>query len=496
MQLTKKIYGLDKRSIDLFRVMLGSVFIAHMVGYVLMNFGSMFSPETGVLGNGFAKEYIANYNGPEWLFAIDTDAGMLGFISVRLLFMIAFTIGIYPRVSAFVSALLLWFFQIRYNVLFLGWEMFAAVLISWSVFLPWNRPDGEEKSNEWRSPLAFVFLFQLGFIYFYNGVSKNGDKWMDGTAVKFFFAELDKTRPLANLVIDQDWLTSSLTYYTLFMEVIVLVLLLIPWKSVLFRYISILMIITLHWGIDLFVNVGFFKWYALCIGVVLLPGSFWVSMPLSVQQFIQKLQPIRSLSIPSGKVAKYGTALLASYLLFMIVETNLFQTVTSKTNDRVGSFLRENKLDKPVKNLMPEWWPQYSFLRQFWHLYSPNPPSEKGHMQLEFITDGGVSRVSQGKPLAVATLYSSNVEQHLMMYLTLRQVRNKREQIALKAKIMHEINLWNRGKSNPSIKQVEVVVYSFKPEFSNQITRQKPEYTRQVLQTIDIDYGKQKSRSQ
>lgn len=486
MNLTTRIYGLDLRSVNAFRIALGVTMIGQIIGYVLFNFKTMFSPETGVLGNGFAREYIATYNGPEWLFSIHSDLGMLAFIGVRVLFLLLFAVGFYPRIAALVSAVLLWLFQIRYNVLFLGWEMFAAVLISYSIFMPWHRKMDGEEGFEWRSPLAFVTLFQIGFIYFYNGVSKNGNKWMDGTAVKFFLAELDKARPLAGSIVEMDWLTTGLTYYTLVMEVAVLLLLFSPFKNKFFRYVSISLILSLHWGIDLFINVGFFKWYATCIAVLLLPDGFW---NLISEQIARKIFPLRASGLPQGKPSKYLELVLSLYLVFMIVDTNLYQTVTSKTNDRFGVLLKELKLSRTVKALTPNWWPQYSFMRQFWHLYSPNPPAEKGHMQFEFVTSDGTFRVSEGKVLPDGQLYTSMPEQHLMMYLTLRRVRNKREQIALKAKLMYEIGKWNEQKANSALQNVEIVIYSFRPDSIEQIAARTPEYSRTVIQTVDINYG-------
>jgi len=482
----KEIYGLDIRSINMFRVVLGGTLICQVIGYVLMNFGTMFSPETGALGNGFAADYIAAYTGPEWLFKIDSDFGMLVFIGIRLLFLILFTVGFFPRLAALVSAILLWLFQVRYNVLFLGWEMFAAVLISFSVFFPWNRkPEGR---FEWRSPLAFVTLFQIGFIYFYNGISKNGHKWLDGTAVKFFLAEFDKSRPLAFQVIELDWLTSFMTYSTLIVEVGILILLFFPFKNSLLRYVVVFLILTLHWGIDLFVNVGFFKWYAVCMAVLLLPGSFWNRLSSPIQNLIKRAGPFRTLAMPSGKLAKYTESVVAISLVYMIVLTNLNQTVSSKTNDRVGRFLKESKLSIPVRKLTPNWWPQYSFMRQFWHLYSPDPPSEKGYMQFEIITQVDTFRVSNGHNLSEGQLYSSAPERHLMQYLTLRQGRNQRDKIAQRSKLMYEIRKWNANPMSPRIISVEIVLYSFRPDRPSHISKSPPVFERIVKQVIDIDY--------
>lgn len=488
MRFSRKLYGIDTRSINFFRIVLGVVMIGHMIGYVLANFTTMFSPETGVLGNGFAKDYLDVYVAPQWLFKINTDGEMLCFIGIRLVFLLLFVLGYYPRIAAFVSALLLWLFQLRFNVLFLGWEMFAAVLISFSVFFPWHKNISERK--EWRSPMAFVMLFQIGFIYFYNGISKNGEKWMNGTAVKFVLAEFDKAKPLAHKVIEWDLLMSLFTYSTIVIEIAIPLLLFVPFKNKLIRYVVIAFILCLHWGIDFFVDVGYFKWYATCIAALLLPESFWNTHLLRMESVVKWLYPKRTITIPKKRIFSVLEKALTVYLLFMIVITNLNQTVTSKTNDRIGRALNKSHLHHPIKRVTPSWWPEYSFMRQFWHLYSPDPPIEKGYGQYEIITETDTFRVSNGVPLTDGQLYSSAPDKHLMMYLTLRGSRNKREQIARKNKLMYEIKAWNKNENNPPMKAVEIVLYSYRPQTSSMIKRGEPRFNRTVLQKIDVSYTK------
>ncbi len=485
MSRTNRVYGLDLRSLNLFRIALGSVLLAHLIVYVALNFSTTFSPETGVLGNRFAQDYSAAYNTPNWLFSIDGDVGMWSFIAIRVLFLLLFISGLYPRVAAFVSSILLWVFHVRFNVLFIGWEMYASVLLTWSVFLPWNRKWGTG-SREWRSPLTFVLLFQVGFIYFYNGISKNGPKWMDGTAVKFFLAESDKARPLAASIIEVNWLTTALTYYTLMAELAILLLLFIPFRNMTLRWVALLMIFTLHWGIDLFIDVGYFKWFATCVALLLVPGHTWDSLKEKFNW--SKVFPKREFSLGNHTTRMWAERIISVYLLFVILESNLYHTTVSKTPDRVKLGLNALRLNKPIERLMPDWWPQYSFFRQFWHLYSPDPPEEKGYMQIEFVTDVGTKRVSNGRALENGKLYSNAPEQHIMMFLTLRRFRNKREEIALKSKLMYEIERWNQHEGNPPIKSVEVVLYSYRPTDAASISALPPAFERIVLQTVDIAY--------
>ncbi len=264
----KKIYGIDLRSLAAFRIVL-SLFIAIEFFFrVLGNFNDVYSPSTGILGNSYASEYQTAYNTFGGIFSIQADSIMQLVIWLIIVTMILLATGFYPRIMAITGCILLSNFFNRYSLLYFGWEMYASAMLFWLTFVPNNscyslfnigEPQADH-SSEWRSPLTYALLFQIGIIYFYNGISKNGELWMSGDAIESFLSDTDKAKPLANWLSQQHFLCTVLTYFTLFTEIGLIVLLFSPWKSKQLRYFAVILILLLHWGIAIFVDVGNFKY--------------------------------------------------------------------------------------------------------------------------------------------------------------------------------------------------------------------------------------------
>ncbi len=261
----KNSYFLDTRSIVAFRVVLSCFIALEFAFMVLGNFSDIYSPESGVLGNCFAEGYTASYKNANGIFSISSDTGMKLFIGIIIAVMIVLATGIYTRLMALTGCILLWLFFNRYQLLYFGWEMYASVMLFWLVLLP-----SKFSGKKYHSPIVAALFFQIGIIYFYNGISKNGDLWMNGNAVESFLSEVDKARVAADWLIQKPFLTSLLTYLTLLIEIGIIVLLFIPVHTKKLRYLVCFLIFSLHWGIDIFVDVGNFKYVATAVTLLLL----------------------------------------------------------------------------------------------------------------------------------------------------------------------------------------------------------------------------------
>lgn len=486
-----RVYGLDLRSIGLFRVALGIFLLGELVFRVLLNFSEIYSPESGVLGNCFREGYASVYELPPFIFGIESDAGMLAYLTVYAACLLLFILGIVPRTSAFVSAVLFWLVNSRYNVLYLGWEMYASTLLFWAIILPVGdrfavlpRPmfSRSNLAQEWRSPLAFAALFQIAFIYFYNGISKNGERWMNGEAVHFFLSEYDKLRPLAESVQPLDGLLRAMTYGTLIFEVILPVMIFLPYRNVALRVFALLGVLAFHWGIDLLVDVGNFKYVATCAVMLMVPGDIWdkvlpVLPTRTVRPFFASYRP----SLAKAEVV------LAIVLVGVVILSNLNQTAKTPTEDRVKHLLSRSGLDGTLQQWGISSWPQYSFFSQYWHLYSPDPPREKGYLQVEVLRTDDVSvRIWNGEPLD-DRLFISKVHQNLMQYLLLKGGRNKKDQLAEHCLLMTNLRRWNSLHRDVPIKGIQLVAYSFRPSSVSQVTT-KPSFERVEVKTYDVRY--------
>lgn len=523
----KKIYGIDIRSIAAFRIIL-SLFIAFEFSFmVLGNFSEIYSPESGILGNAFANDFHSFYNGFIGIFSIQSDLVMKLFIYLIIAVMLMLCIGFYPRIMAIAGCILLYLFFNRYSLLYFGWEMYASVMLFWLAFVPHssvfsffkiekntitnfssgivgnNVSSGVVENKEWNSPLAFALIFQIGMIYFYNGISKNGELWMSGRAVESFLNDADKARPLAAWVLKSNWIagfSAFLTYFTLIAEIGLIIILFIPWKSKQFRYFAAFLIFSLHWGIDIFVNVGNFKYVATAVAILILPGDFWdgivhfldrrkstikiTEAPNSITKFISTIPKIKlsGFNFPANYTLEKN---LAWTLCFSILFSNLSQTNASRTTDRMKHVIEFLHVDKILKKVNHSFLPQYSFFTQYWHLYSPDPPKENGYMQVEVITDKN-DRLSvfNGIPLENKRFHSS-VQHNLFTYLLLKKGRNEKEKIAEKYLVLREIRLWNKQPGNDKIQAVQLVIYS---RLFDRNKKVQSAFERLVYKTIDVKY--------
>lgn len=493
----KKIYGLDLRSIAGFRIILAA-FIALEFGLmVLGNFRDIYSPETGILGNDFAKEYLSYYKGFHGVFFIDSDSGMKLFIWLIILTMLLLAIGFYPRLMALTGCVLMYLFFNRYSLLYFGWEMYASVMLFWLIFVPatscftFFKRKGEEPvvHYEWRSPLAFALLFQIGFIYFYNGISKNGDLWMAGKALDSFLAETDKINSFGTWFRSQNFsgISSFLTYLTLLIEIILLFILFTPWKNKKLRYFAAISILVLHWTIALFADVGNFKYVATAAAVALLPGDFWDGIAHFLSKAKVGFDTRKQIQLPVLKLSLLNISekYIAGLLCFIILFSNLSQTNASMTADRMKQVIDATHLNGVLKTINHGFLPRYSFFTQYWHLYSPDPPNEKGYMRVEVITTGNDTiSVYNGKPF-LDNRFHSRIQHYFFNVLLLKKGRNQKEKIAEKCLQMREISLWNKFRGNPKIRSLQLVIYSRHFNRADKIQRG---YNRVEYKSIDIKY--------
>jgi hypothetical protein len=479
--MINKIYGLDTRSISAFRFLL-SVFIGvEFILMVLGNFHDIYSPETGVLGNCFAEGYQSNYKNASAIFSIHTDVVMEIFVGSIILTMLLVAVGFYSQFFALAGCILLWFFFTRYQLLYFGWEMYASVMLFWLILIPSKWSEG----REYRSPFAFALLFQIAFIYFYNGISKNGELWMSGKAIESFLSEVDKARSAADWLIAKPVLTSALTYLTLLIEVGIVILLFTPTYSKKLRYLSSFLIFSLHWGIDIFVDVGNFKYVATAVSVLLLPGDVWDGLAIKFS-FLKNSKRIK-ITDSTLRVHPKVEKILALSLCVFIVFVNLSQTNFSGTNDRMKQVVEVLNLDKFFKKINHHALPQYCFFSQYWHLYSPDPPSETGWMQVEFITtNNDTVNVFNGNLLGEERFHSA-AQRNLFNYLLLKKGRNKKDQVAEKCLLMREIKLWNKG-ANPKISSAQLVIYNRVYEPEKWKSNLQPGFTRIPYKVVDINY--------
>jgi hypothetical protein len=179
-----------------------------------------------------------------------------------------------------------------------GGDVALGLLCIWTAFLPtgrrWSvdavlardRPPPAPAPEVFRVPdptrsyaglAVLVLTFQLAAIYFFNTIHKHGDTWLGGTAVHYAL-HLDRIITPIGLWF-RGHLTKEmariLTYGALATEAVLPVLLLAPFAVRASRRLAILLVIGLHLGFAMFMNLGTFVPAMISYTPYLLRGEDW-----------------------------------------------------------------------------------------------------------------------------------------------------------------------------------------------------------------------------
>ena len=119
-------------------------------------------------------------------------------------------------------------------------------------------------------PWALRLLFlQMAFIYFCNGLHKNapGGDWREGEAVYTVLANLQWARFPYPWQPMPYWATKVLTLMIFVWEIGFPVWVALPWTRIPALFVGA----AFHIGLGIFMEIGFFAWYMLCLYLPLVP---------------------------------------------------------------------------------------------------------------------------------------------------------------------------------------------------------------------------------
>lgn len=211
----------------------------------------------------------------DWVFSIFymaswTHEAALGFVVCAAAYL-ALLVGYRTRLAQVAS--LVCVLSLHGRVLFVqnGGDVALSLLCLWTVFLPLGRrysvdavraaragapPDGRPVV----SLAVLALLLQLAAIYFFNAVHKTGPTWRDGSVVHYVLHQDRIVTALGLWVRERllPWHSQAMTWSALALEALLPLLLLSPVKLRLCRRAAVLVVVALHTGFGLFLNLGVF----------------------------------------------------------------------------------------------------------------------------------------------------------------------------------------------------------------------------------------------
>jgi len=188
--------------------------------------------------------------------------------------------------------LLVWLFTISLHnrnlfILQAGDDLLRLILL-WGIFLPWNAFYSLDKKNSnsrtRQNTFANVgYLLLLASVYFFSANLKYGAQWSDGSAV-YYALSLEQLRlPIGSVLYHFPALLKLLTWFVLYGEYIIFLLILLPSKKGMTRLVAFILLILLHLGIGLTLYVGLFFMIGIVSGIGLLPSKTMDRLEKSVR---------------------------------------------------------------------------------------------------------------------------------------------------------------------------------------------------------------------
>jgi hypothetical protein len=243
--------------------------------------------ESGLLPNAMLAEYPLKPWGHSLLFHVSSDAGVrMAFVLIALVYL-ALLLGIFTRVAQVLALICVLSLQVRIDAVSNGGDFVFCNLMVWTMFLPLGSAfsiDARRASKAAQprrsrvvSWAVLVVTVQLAIIYFFNAIQKNGETWLDGSAV-YWLAHQERIVTGLGYWMREHlplWVFQAFTYLSLVTEYLLPFLILSPWGRSWTRRAAIAGIWMLHLGIAAVANVGLFSFVMIAYSMFLVSPEDW-----------------------------------------------------------------------------------------------------------------------------------------------------------------------------------------------------------------------------
>ncbi len=276
--LKERLFGLDARSLALFRIVLGSLVAIDAVDR-LRDLGALYT-EVGAFPSVLAPPAGVRAALPFQVMGVE-----LGGMWLVLMFFagVAMALGWRTRVFTVVCWVLQISIQARNPWVMYGADLLIRTLLFWGIFLPLNqvmsldRRAGRAKAPE-RTPLTvatLAYTLQIAVLYLVTGILKSGHAWFDGTA-GWYALQIDTfTGPIGVWMRNFPGILWASTLFIISLEYVGSFILFIPWKTTWFRMAILLTYVVFHISLEVMLQIGWFPWISVACWLPLIPGEVW-----------------------------------------------------------------------------------------------------------------------------------------------------------------------------------------------------------------------------
>ena len=461
-------FSVDLRSLAITRIAFGVLILTDLL--IRSRFLKDFYTDEGVLSLYALKRiYEGNYYTSVHALSGDYYFQLFLFL-IAVIFAFLLLIGFFTRIATIVSWALLVSLNLRNPLLLQGGDIIFRCLLFWAIFIPWGERFSVDSyfkkikigKNFIFSLPAAVFIIQILLMYLFTGLLKTGDPWRkDFTAIYYTLSIEHFSFLLGPYIYNFPQLMKGLTFSIIWMELLGPLLLLIPYRNSLFRYILIGLLATFQLGLALTLKIGLFPWINMASLLILLPPSFWDFLP-GFQNFLS-----RNFSRLSGGIKYYINGIdnwyyyrLSTFRTFnifiniVLILLIVFVLFWNLKHSYPETFSFINKLKRVGK---------VTQLTQKWNMFAPKPYFSDGWYVMVGLLDNGelVDVFRDGKEVSW-----DPPENRLDDYQSYRWRKITRNMYKEKNKRFRRFyskylcDKWNKNKNDPKLKEIDMYFVS------------------------------------
>lgn len=309
--------GIDLRALAIFRICLGLTIIYDLV--IRLKDLTEHYTDLGVMPRTVIENTFP-YNAFPYIYMITGDSiGTAILFSINILLAILLIFGLYTR---FVTPLI-WYFilSLHYRNLLVcfGGDLFLHTLLFWGMFLPlgdkWSIDSllikDELKQNNSKTVLSFgtiALTLQIVILYAISTEQKYSPEWRDeGSAIYYALSYDLYLRPLGKIIynLHLDSFLKLLTIYVYWLERVGPFFLFFPIYTSGFRLLVILLFVSMHIGINMCMNVGYFGLVS-CIAMIPFIPTIYLDNFFNLIKDKIKVTPNTFKNFASSIKSKYG----------------------------------------------------------------------------------------------------------------------------------------------------------------------------------------------
>lgn len=319
----QELFGIDIRSLALFRIGLALVLLGDLI-VRLQDLKAHYSDE-GVLPRSILIDFFLD----PWSISLHVVNGnwqfQLVLFILQILFAIALLIGYQTRLATIVSWFLLLSLQMRNTMILQGGDIVMKVLLFWSMFLPlgayWSIDQKLKKQTPSSYQIASMgtlgLLLQVCFIYWFSALLKTDPMWrVDGTAIWYALSIKQYTTPLGLQMLHYPHLLKILTLATFYLEAFGPFFAFSPiWTGPL-RMVTVIAFLIFHLiGLNLTMELALFPYICAVAWIVFIPKWFW-------DKVLKKDNPVHLSNTPftpPWKASWFSNLLASGFLLYIVL---------------------------------------------------------------------------------------------------------------------------------------------------------------------------------